>query len=330
MKPTVLDVRNLRTYFHTPRGVVKAVDDVSFNLVQGERFGLVGESGSGKTTVALSLLRMIKPPGQIEGGQLLLDGQDIVQLSDEEMRRVRLAGIALVTQGAMNALNPVIRVREQLSDGIKDHEGSLSRQGMEARVQELLAGVDLNPEVADMYAHQLSGGMKQRVCIAIGISMRPKVIIADEPTSALDVVVQRRVMETLRRAQEEVGAAVILVGHDMGLMAQFVDRMAVMYAGKLVEVSPVRNVFKEPLHPYTELLIDSVPTLTEKDVLKGIKGSMPSMLELPSGCVFNPRCPYSDESCVSQKQETTEIVAGRWAACHKIDVIRNLNPTVGV
>ncbi|MCH2540306.1 MAG: ABC transporter ATP-binding protein [Anaerolineales bacterium] len=330
MKPIVLEVRNLKTYFHTPRGVVKAVDDVSFDLMQGERFGLVGESGSGKTTVALSLLRMIKAPGQIEGGQLLLDGQDILKLSDEEMRRIRLAGIALVTQGAMNALNPVIRVREQLIDGIKDHDGNLSREAMEARVQELLSGVDLIPQVADMYAHQLSGGMKQRVCIAIGICMRPKVIIADEPTSALDVVVQRRVMETLRRAQEEVGAAVILVGHDMGLMAQFVDRMAVMYAGKLVEVSPVRNVFQEPLHPYTELLIDSVPTLTEKDVLKGIQGSMPSMLGLPSGCVFNPRCPYSDESCVSTLQETKEVEAGRWAACHKIDAIRNLNPSGGV
>ena len=237
---------------------------------------------------------------------------------------MRLAGISLVTQGAMNSLNPVIRVREQLIDGIKDHGGNASREVLEARVQELLAGVGLEPQVADMYAHQLSGGMKQRVCTAIAISLRPKVIIADEPTSALDVVVQMQVMETLRLAQEEVGAAVILVGHDMGLMAQNVDRMGIMYAGKLVEVSPVREVFRRPLHPYAQLLIDTIPSLDQKDVLQGISGSMPSLLALPTGCLFHPRCPYAVESCTEQEQELREVQPNRWVACHIVESIRKL------
>ena len=210
---------------------MRAVDGVSFDLRAGERLGLVGESGSGKSTVAMALMRLIKPPGRIESGQALFEGNDLLALPGKEMRALRLAAIALVAQGAMNSLNPVTRVRRQFADALRDHGETLSRSALDARISELLATVGLKPEVADRYPHELSGGMKQRVVIAIAISLRARVIIADEPTSALDVVVQRQVVETLRRVQEQIGASIILVGHDMGLMAQVVDRLGVMYAG---------------------------------------------------------------------------------------------------
>ena len=199
--------------------------------------------------------------------RILLDGTDLLDLSEEEMRRRRLSEIALVTQGAMNSLNPVIRIRPQLIDGLQAHGLRLSKQGAEARLAELLRSVELEPEVADLYPHQLSGGMKQRVCIATAISLKPKVIIADEPTSALDVVVQRRVMQTLRRVQDELGAAVILIGHDMGLMAQFAQRVAVMRAGQLIEVNSVQEIFARPQHPYTHLLMESLPSFERTGTL---------------------------------------------------------------
>jgi peptide/nickel transport system ATP-binding protein len=317
MNADILQVRNLRTYYHTTRGAVKAVDDVTFSLAAEERFGLVGESGSGKTTVAMSLLRLIKPPGKIEGGEAVLGGRDLMSLGEEEMRQVRLAELALVAQGSMNSLNPVIRVREQIVDGIKDHNGRIGREDLEGRVRALLERVGLRPEVAGMYPHQLSGGMKQRVCIAIAMSLGPKVIIADEPTSALDVVVQVQVMETLRRAQEEVGAAIILVGHDMGLMAQFVERLGIMYAGRLVEVGSVSDIFHNPLNPYTQLLINSVPSFEEKRLMEGISGLTPSMTDLPSGCLFHPRCPYAEAKCSEEVPELVEVAPNRWTSCYR-------------
>ena len=252
-RATVLDVRDLRVTYHTKRGRIRAVNGVSFSLARGETLGLVGESGSGKSTIALALLRLIKSPGRIEGGEVLLDGRDLLTLSEEAMRLARLGEIAMVAQGAMNSLNPVMRIRDQIVDGWKDHGAGLSRGEVEGRVVELLRRVGLGPQVARMYPHELSGGMKQRAVIAIAIGLRPKVIIADEPTSALDVVVQRQIMETLQEVQADLGAAVILIGHDMGLMAQSVDRLGVMYAGVLAEVSPVRDVFRDPLHPYSRL-----------------------------------------------------------------------------
>ncbi len=255
-------------FYHTSLGAVRAVDGVSFDLRVGERLGLVGESGSGKSTVAMSLMRLIKPPGRIEGGQALLDGVDLLALPETEMRALRLASIALVAQGAMNSLNPVIRVREQFADALRDHGEVLSRSQLDARIRDLLVNVGLKGDVAGKYPHELSGGMKQRVVIAIAISLRAKVIIADEPTSALDVVVQRQVVETLRRVQEEIGASIILVGHDMGLMAQVVDRLGVMYAGALAELCGVREIFREPLHPYSQMLIASLPTLDRKTLSK--------------------------------------------------------------
>ncbi len=261
----MLEIRDLHIHYPTARGAVKAVDGVSLDLRPGERLGLIGESGSGKSTIALAVMRLIKPPGQIVHGSILLDGVDLLRLSEEEMRQQRLAQIALVSQGAMNSLNPVVRIRDQIVDGIQAHGISASKRTLEKSVADLLRSVDLQPEVADLFPHQLSGGMKQRVCIATAISLRPKVIIADEPTSALDVVVQRQIMETLHRVQDELGAAVILIGHDMGLMAQFTERVAVMRYGQLVEVKGVNEIFANPAHPYTRLLMESLPSLDQRE-----------------------------------------------------------------
>jgi oligopeptide/dipeptide ABC transporter ATP-binding protein len=311
-----LQVRDLRVYFHTKRGAARAVDGVSFDLGDRERFGLVGESGSGKSTTGLAILRLIRPPGRIEGGEIRMNGTDLLALSDEEMRQQRLAVIALVAQGAMNSLNPVMRIQDQIVDGWLDHGVTGTRSELSARVGDLLEQVGLRREVARRFPHELSGGMKQRVCIAIAISLRPKIIIADEPTSALDVVVQRQVMDTLRRAQQDLGAAVILIGHDMGLMAQFVDRLGVMYAGQLVEVSSAIDLFETPLHPYTRLLIDCLPTIEQKRDLVGIPGLPPSLLSRPAGCPFHPRCPDALARCANEAPALREVRPGRWVACH--------------
>jgi len=311
-----LRVEDLRVYYHTPRGAVRAVDGVSFDLKPHERLGFVGESGSGKTTIAMALIRLIKPPGKIEGGRVLLGETDVLALSEEQMRQLRLADIAMVAQGAMNSLNPVKRVRDQIVDALIDHGANLPRQEMDARVAELLRRVGLKSEVAGMFPHELSGGMKQRVVIAIAISLRPKVILADEPTSALDVVVQRQIMETLREVQENLGASVILIGHDMGLMAQFVTRLGVMYAGKLVELGSVEDLFDEPLHPYAQLLIGSLPSLERKGAFEGIPGVPPSLLDRPSGCPFRTRCPHAFERCVVEEPLLREARPGHSVACH--------------
>jgi peptide/nickel transport system ATP-binding protein len=236
------------------------------------------------------------------------------------MRQRRLAVIAMVAQGAMNSLNPVIRVREQIADALRDHGERPSSAELKARIANLLETVGLQPHVANLFPHELSGGMKQRVCIAIAISMRPKVIIADEPTSALDVVVQRQVMETLRNVQLQLGAAVILVGHDMGLMAQAVDRLGVMYAGNLAEVCDVRAIFEEPLHPYSQLLIASLPSLEKKGVFQGIPGLPPSLLHKPKGCAFRLRCPFAMQVCEEVEPVLTEVRPGRQVACHLYEV----------
>lgn len=312
----VLRVRDLLVHYGTPLGAVKAADAISFSLRAGERLGVAGESGSGKSTMALAILRMIKPPGRIDGGEVWLDGVNLLTLSEEEMRQVRLARIALIPQGSMNSLNPVMRIKEQIGDALKDHGLRMSRRQAGERVRELLESVGLRSEVADMFPHELSGGMKQRVCIAIAISLRPRVIIADEPTSALDVVVQKQVMETLARVQKDLGASVILVGHDMGLMAQFVDRLGVMYAGKLIELSPVRDVFTQPLHPYTEMLIASLPSLDRKGTFCGIPGLIPLLRDLPPGCAFHPRCPHVFDRCRTEEPQLREARPDGWAACH--------------
>lgn len=316
MNGSILRVEELRVSYDHLLGPVRAVDEVSFSLRSRERFGLAGESGSGKSTMALAILRMIKPPGRIEGGAVWLEDTSLSGLTDDEMRRLRLAGIAMVPQGSMNSLNPVARIREQIRDALADHGERLSKREIDTRIRTLLAQVGLLPEVADRYPHELSGGMKQRACIAIAICLQPKVIIADEPTSALDVVVQRQVMETLGRVQAELGAAVILIGHDIGLMAQFVDRLGIMYAGRLVEVAPIRDIITAPRHPYTRLLIESLPSLERKGGLRGIPGLAPVLRELPQGCAFHPRCPMVEARCRTDKPAVRAISEDASVACH--------------
>ena len=284
MQP-ILDIKNLKVYYHTSQGPVKAVEDVSFSLKPGERMGLVGESGSGKSTIALALMKAHKYPANIESGDIIVDSINIVDLNEEEMRKTRLNNISMIPQGAMNSLNPVKRIKPQVIDALTDHVVKLIYKE-EKFLSELMESVGLSKEVLKLYPHELSGGMKQRVCIAISISMKPKVIIADEPTSALDVIVQRQVMETLYQVQEQLGAACILIGHDMGLMAQFADKIGIMYAGKMVELGSVSDIFKNPQHPYTRLLIDSLPDTSGKRDLIGIPGIPPSLLNLADGCSF--------------------------------------------
>jgi oligopeptide/dipeptide ABC transporter ATP-binding protein len=314
MAAPVLSIRDLRVYFNIRAGTVRAVDGVDLDLKEGEKVGLVGESGSGKTTTALAVMRMIKPPGEIAGGTIQLDGRDLVELSEPEMRSVRGKDIAMVPQAAMNALNPVRRIRDQMLDGLRDHGVNESRERMQDRLTTLMAQVGLDTNVLNLYPHELSGGMKQRVTIAMAISHNPRLILADEPTSALDVVVQRQVMETLEDVRSEIGAAVILVGHDMGLMAQFADRIGVMYAGKLVELATVEQIFANPRHPYTRLLISSLPDTAGKKRLQGIPGLPPSLLAVPQGCPFMPRCPEAMDICGVEVPELvgeTDIVS-----CH--------------
>jgi peptide/nickel transport system ATP-binding protein len=315
MTEPVLRVQSLRVGFDHPLGWVQAVDDVSFALLPGERFGLAGESGSGKSTLALAILRMIKPPGRIEAGKVWLAGRSLAELDEDAMRALRLAGIALVPQGSMNSLNPVLRIGQQIADAYADHGMRLGRGETQRRVAALLVQVGLPESTARMYPHELSGGMKQRACIAIAICLRPKVIIADEPTSALDVVVQRQVMATLARVQQQLQAAVILIGHDMGLMAQFVDRLGVMYAGRLVEVAPIAEIIEQPRHPYTRALIASLPSLERRGVLTGISGLAPSLHDLPSGCAFHPRCSLAIEHCRTDRPAIREV-GDAHVACH--------------
>ena len=315
----VLDVQNLEVTYYTDAGRAKALDDVSFTLRAGEKLGMVGESGSGKSTLALAMMRMIKPPGRIEGGRVLIGDTDLMQLSDEDMRQARLSRIAYIPQGAMNSLNPVTRIGAQLVDAIRSHGIRDSRSQIEERCVNALKSVDLDPATFRMYPHELSGGMKQRVCIAIGILLQPSVIIADEPTSALDVVTQRQVMETIDRVKDEINAAVILIGHDMGLMAQFVDRVAVMYSGRLVEVATTREMFTAPMHPYATALISSLPNLENKGVFQGIPGLAPSLLRLPGGCAFHPRCARVMDQCKTVRPVTRTVRGDRLVTCHLYD-----------
>ncbi|HUI72955.1 MAG TPA: ABC transporter ATP-binding protein [Spirochaetia bacterium] len=312
----VLEVTDLRVSYYTDAGRAVALDGASLTLGPGEKLGLVGESGSGKSTMALAMMRMIKPPGRIESGRVVVAGTDLMALSEEEMLKARLSRIAYIPQGAMNSLNPVLRIGAQMADAIKAHEPKAVKSDVEERCKKALESVDLTRSAYELYPHELSGGMKQRVCIAIDILLRPRLIIADEPTSALDVVTQRQVMETINRVQKEIGAAVILIGHDMGLMAQFVDKVAVMYAGRLVEISSVRDMFSRPLHPYAQALISSLPRLENKGVFQGIPGLAPSLLRLPGGCAFHPRCARIMDVCKAVKPDLRANGPDRSVACH--------------
>ena len=312
----ILRVEGLRVNYSTGPRLAPAVDGVSFTLRPGERLGLIGESGSGKTTTAMAIMRLLRPPARITAGRIVLGGRDLTRMGSRELRRARLRDLSLVPQGAMNSLNPVMRIGEQIRDGIAAHGRRQGSTQLHTRIGALLEQVGLPATVAGAYPHQLSGGMKQRVAIAIAASMEPKVIIADEPTSALDVVVQRQVIATLAKVQEAAGSAVILIGHDMGLVAQFAHTVGVLYGGRLVELGPAGEVVENPRHPYTRMLIDSLPELDRKQRMVGVPGLPPALSAMPRGCPFHPRCPFAFDACRTTMPETLEVGAGRRVACH--------------
>ena len=312
----VLEIKDLRVHYATPTGDVIAVNGANLTVYEGETVGLVGESGCGKSTLAMAILRLVQPPGRIVGGQVKLQGTDLVKLTENELRQVRWNQVALVPQGAMNSLNPVMRVRDQIEECIVTHQGARSPRLLKERVLKLLTMVGLPARVYDLYPHELSGGMKQRVCIAMSIALTPSLIIADEPTSALDVVVQRIVAQTLLDVKRHLGVSMILIGHDMGLMAQLVDRIVVMYAGNIVEVADVQDLFREPLHPYTQLLIASIPSIKARKPLQVTEGLTHDLRRPPPGCIFQLRCPHVMDVCRQQAPPLRELRPRHFAACH--------------
>jgi peptide/nickel transport system ATP-binding protein len=315
-KEVLLDVRDLSVHYHTPLGDVKASNRVSFSLFRGELLGLVGESGCGKSSTAMAILRLVQPPGRIAGGSAVLDGEDLLALSPSKLREVRWKKMALVPQGAMNSLNPLLKIKDQFADAITTHERGNSRKALKERILGLLRSAGLPDRVYSQYPHELSGGMKQRVCMGMAIALNPILIVADEPTSALDVVVQRRIAQTLIHIKERMGISMIVIGHDMGLMAQLVDRIAVMYAGHLVEIAPVRTIYKEPLHPYTQLLIQSIPSIKERRPLKITQGLTHDLRNPPPGCIFHTRCARVFEECKNRVPSLIEVRPGHFTACH--------------
>jgi peptide/nickel transport system ATP-binding protein len=312
----VLEVRNLRVYYETPKGDVLAVDGIDFDLYQGETLGLVGESGCGKSTAAMGILQLVVPPGRIVDGEVILEGRNLLGLPEEELRKMRWIKLALIPQGAMNSLNPTMRVSAQIKDAIIAHEGKQAPKDIKLRILNLLSMVGLPGRVYDMYPHELSGGMKQRVCIAMAIALNPTIIIADESTSALDVVVQRVVAQTMLKVKQALGVSMIMIGHDMALMAQMVDRVAVMYAGKIVEIAPVKAMFADPKHPYSQLLIESVPSLKERKPLKVTEGITHDPRNPPPGCIFQLRCPFVTDDCRTFAPHVQEVKPGQRVACH--------------
>jgi oligopeptide/dipeptide ABC transporter ATP-binding protein len=318
MQDVALEVKDLFVHYKTPEGDVIAVNGVTFKVYRGELLGLVGESGCGKTTAAMGVLRLVQPPGRIVGGDVLIHNGaiNVTKLDAKGLRKVRWSEIALVPQGAMNSLNPTMRIRDQIRDAIETHEGRQPRKEIKDRILNLLSLVGLPSRVYSMFPHELSGGMKQRVCIAMAIALDPALVIADEPTSALDVIVQRVVAQTLLDIKKRLGVSVIMIGHDMGLMGQMADRIAVMYAGNIVEIASSRIVLKKPLHPYTQLLIESIPSINERKPLKLTEGLTHDLRNPPPGCVFQFRCPHVMDACRAVKPEMVEIKSGHEVACH--------------
>ena len=313
-----LSVNELKVHYGTPTGDIIAVNSISFDVNKGEALGLVGESGCGKSTAAYGILRLVQPPGKILGGTVSIDGTEVNDLSDEDFRKLRGTKLALIPQGAMNSLNPTMKVFGQIKDQIQTHEGKQNSNEIKDRILNLLSKVGLPKRTYNMYPHELSGGMKQRVCIAIGIALHPNLVIADESTSALDVVVQRVVAQTLSQIQKEMGVSMIMISHDMGLMAQMVDRIAVMYAGNIVEISPTNQLFKNPSHPYSKILIESIPSIKDKNPLKLVEGITHDPRRPPPGCIFQLRCPLVEPRCKETPPSMKKISNGREVSCHLV------------
>ena len=316
MQP-LLDIRDLKTYFFTDKGVLKAVDGISFCLNKGQTLALVGESGCGKSVTALSLLRLVPEPGRISAGEIIFSGDDILQLSENEMRRIRGNQISMVFQEPMTALNPVLRVGEQIAEVLRLHKG-LSRPAALTESASLLekVGVPEPEQRLHDYPHQLSGGLRQRVVIAMALACDPQLLIADEPTTALDVTIQAQIMELLRKLQAEHEMATLLITHDLGIVAESADQVAIMYAGLIVEYAEVNTLFAHTSHPYTNGLLASVPRLGgDKKRLTPVQGQVPPALERPSGCPFRNRCPEAIDQCAAACPELKEISSGHLVRC---------------
>ncbi len=321
---TVLEVEDLRTHFHTPEGVIRAVDGVSFTINSGETLAVVGESGSGKSVTALSILRLLAmPPARIASGRILYRGQDLLTLSDAEMRDIRGNIISMIFQEPMTSLDPVMTVGRQIAESIRLHQGVSTREALERAVTALdLVGIPAPAQRAREYPHQLSGGMRQRVMIAMAMACNPRLLIADEPTTALDVTIQAQILNLMLDLKERMGTAIILITHDLGVVAEVAQRVVVMYAGRVVEESTVGLLFTRPMHPYTVGLLGSVPRLFSsletdggEDRLQEISGNVPSMREEIKGCAFAPRCGYATERCRQDAPPLEEKQPGHRAAC---------------
>ena len=321
---TVLEIEDLQTHFFTPGGVVRAVDGVSYSVKAGETLGVVGESGCGKSVTALSILRLVtSPPGRIVGGAVRFQGKNLLEQSEQEMERIRGNEISMIFQEPMTSLNPLFKVGDQISEAIALHKGLTRRQARNHAVDMLRRVSIPEPEQrAHAYPHQLSGGMRQRVMIAMALSCDPKVLIADEPTTALDVTIQAQILDLMREIRESFGTAIVLITHDMGVVAENADRVVVMYAGRKVEEADVDDLFDNPCHPYTKGLLAAIPHLDDaaradsgRTRLNEIKGMVPSLARLPVGCSFAPRCGFASDRCREASPPLEEIRPRHWAAC---------------
>jgi peptide/nickel transport system ATP-binding protein/oligopeptide transport system ATP-binding protein len=318
----LLALQDLRTYFHTDEGVVKSVDGVSYDLLPGETVGVVGESGCGKSVTALSVMRLIPmPPGKIEGGRILFDGEDLVRVPESRMRQIRGGKIGMIFQEPMTSLNPVFTVGDQIEEAVRLHL-KLSSHDARDRAIEMLGkvGIPSPDQRVDEYPHQLSGGMRQRVMIAMALSCNPKLLIADEPTTALDVTIQAQILDLIRKLQDDLGMSMLMITHDLGVIAETAHRVVVMYASKIAEKADAKELFARPLHPYTQGLFQSIPSLAGgHGRLKTIEGTVPNPLEFPVGCKFHNRCPFAKPHCVDHEPPLREVSKGHHAACWLLD-----------
>jgi peptide/nickel transport system ATP-binding protein len=318
----VLNIQNLKTYYRILRGSVKAVDQVSFKIEKGEAFGLAGESGCGKTTVALSILKILPPGGNIVGGKILFGDLDIVELNEDYIREnIRWKGISIVFQGAMNALNPVYKVGDQIVESIQIHEPDTEKSEAFERARKLLELVGIDPSRTDNYPHEFSGGMRQRAMIAMALACNPQLLIADEPGTALDVIVAAQVLKLLKDLKKKLNLSMMLITHDLSIIAETCEKTGIMYAGKLVEYADTVSIFQQPLHPYTQGLIGAFPGIkAPKSRMVSIPGSPPDLLNPPSGCRFHPRCQYAMEICRKKTPEFLNTEKGRehYVACYLI------------
>ncbi|WP_297091104.1 ABC transporter ATP-binding protein [Thermococcus sp.] len=316
MARNVLEVKDLKMYYFTSKGVVKAVDNITFNLRKGEVLGLAGESGCGKSSLGFTLMGMPTPPGKIVSGSVKIDGREIVGLPEDVLRKeIRWQKISMIFQGAMNALNPVYTVGTQMTEPLILHKGMSKDEALD-RAQKYLELVGLDPEIVYRYPHELSGGMKQRVIIATALLLEPDVVIADEPTTALDVVVQAQIINLMKKLKKELGLSMIFITHDLSILAEISDRVAIMYAGKIVEIGDSEKVYYEPAHPYTQKLLAAIPRLHEDvEKLEFIPGQPPNLITPPKGCRFHPRCPYAMQVCKEQEPELKEVDKDHYAAC---------------